>query len=80
MILLTHHLFHSRYKLFPILVNSVSFPDPKLKLSAIDTFLLILTESPSVIEEHISTVIPVLVGLADFTKLDLGNTLVKEKK
>ncbi|RHZ75216.1 hypothetical protein Glove_216g121 [Diversispora epigaea] len=57
---------------FPLLVHSLSLPDPDLKASTIDTFYLIALEMPHIISEHVSTLIPLLLSL---TNVEDGNTI-----
>ncbi|CAG8443712.1 9188_t:CDS:10 [Diversispora eburnea] len=52
-------------KVFPLLVHSLSLPDPDLKASTIDTFYLISLEMPHIISEHVSTLIPLLLSLTN---------------
>ncbi|KAG0328198.1 hypothetical protein BGZ99_005864 [Dissophora globulifera] len=50
--------------LLPMLVHSLSFPDPDLRSSTIETFQIITKDAPSLMAEHLSTLTPLLIALA----------------
>ncbi|KAF9973632.1 hypothetical protein BGZ73_003128 [Actinomortierella ambigua] len=49
--------------LLPLLVHSLSFPDPELKASTIGTFQSVTKEAKELIAEHLSTLVPLLLQL-----------------
>ena len=61
------------FKLFPLLIHSLSLPDAELKLSTINTLYVISSDASKIIAEYISSLVPLLLSL---TKADNGNTMV----
>ncbi|KAF8933133.1 Dos2-interacting transcription regulator of RNA-Pol-II-domain-containing protein [Dissophora ornata] len=59
--------------LLPMLVHSLSFPDPELKASTIETFQIITKDAPALMAEHLSTLTPLLVSLTNPS--DPANTM-----
>ncbi|KAH7056582.1 Dos2-interacting transcription regulator of RNA-Pol-II-domain-containing protein [Linnemannia elongata] len=59
--------------LLPMLVHSLSFPDPELKASTIETFQIITKDAPGLMAEHLSTLTPLLVSLT--SAKDPANTM-----
>ncbi|KAF9362709.1 hypothetical protein BGX34_005646 [Mortierella sp. NVP85] len=59
--------------LLSMLVHSLTFPDPELKTSTIETFQIITNDAPALMAEHLSTLTPMLIGLANAN--DSTNTL-----
>ncbi|CAG8610375.1 3379_t:CDS:10 [Ambispora leptoticha] len=51
-------------KLFPLLIHSLSLPEPQLKISTIDTFYMIAHDAPHIISEHVTTLVPLLLSLS----------------
>ncbi|KAG0260460.1 hypothetical protein DFQ27_003517 [Actinomortierella ambigua] len=49
--------------LLPLLVHSLSFPDPELKASTIGTFQSVTKEAKELIAEHLGTLVPLLLQL-----------------
>ncbi|KAG9304984.1 hypothetical protein G9A89_007387 [Geosiphon pyriformis] len=54
--------------LFPMLVHSLSLPNPELKRSTIDTFYMIAQDAPQIISEYITTLVPLLLSLTQMTE------------
>ncbi|KAG0363397.1 hypothetical protein BG005_000651 [Podila minutissima] len=59
--------------LLPMLVHSLSFPDPELKSSTIETFQIITKDAPGLMAEHLATLTPLLISLT--SSQDLANTM-----
>ncbi|KAG0242236.1 RNAPII transcription regulator C-terminal-domain-containing protein [Mortierella sp. GBAus27b] len=59
--------------LVPMLVHSLSYPDPDLKSSTIETFQIITKDAPTLMVEHLSTLTPLLISLT--SNSDPANTL-----
>ncbi|KAF9334528.1 hypothetical protein BG006_001993 [Podila minutissima] len=59
--------------LLPMLVHSLSFPDPELKSSTIETFQIITKDAPGLMAEHLATLTPLLISLTN--SQDLANTM-----
>ncbi|KAG0348406.1 hypothetical protein BG004_005247 [Podila humilis] len=51
--------------LLPMLVHSLSFPDPELKSSTIETFQVITKDAPGLMAEHLATLTPLLISLTN---------------
>ncbi|KAF9389130.1 hypothetical protein CPC16_006044 [Podila verticillata] len=51
--------------LLPMLVHSLSFPDPELKSSTIETFQIITKDAPGLMAEHLATLTPLLISLTN---------------
>ncbi|KAG0233463.1 hypothetical protein BGW42_007420 [Actinomortierella wolfii] len=49
--------------LLPLLVHSLSFPNPELKASTIGTFQSVTKDAKELIAEHLSTLVPLLLQL-----------------
>lgn len=56
-----------------MLVHSLSFPDPELKSSTIETFQIITKDAPGLMAEHLSTLTPLLISLT--SAKDPANTM-----
>lgn len=56
-----------------MLVHSLSFPDPELKSSTIETFQIITKDAPGLMAEHLSSLTPLLLSLTNAN--DPANTL-----
>lgn len=56
-----------------MLVHSLSFPDPELKSSTIETFQIITKDAPGLMAEHLATLTPLLISLT--SSQDLANTM-----
>ena len=52
------------FQLLPLLVHSLSLPDPELKAATIATFTIITTDTPHIIQEHVQTVLPAMLRLS----------------
>lgn len=48
-----------------MLVHSLSFPDPELKSSTIETFQIITKDAPGLMAEHLATLTPLLISLTN---------------
>ncbi|KAF9913342.1 hypothetical protein EC991_000104 [Linnemannia zychae] len=59
--------------LLSMLVHSLSFPDPELKSSTIETFQIITKDAPGLMAEHLSTLTPLLISLTNAK--DPANTM-----
>ncbi|KAG0210627.1 hypothetical protein BGX28_009152 [Mortierella sp. GBA30] len=59
--------------LLPMLVHSLSFPDPELKSSTIETFQIITKDAPGLMAEHLSTLTPLMISLTNAK--DPANTM-----
>ncbi|CAG8773114.1 19273_t:CDS:10, partial [Racocetra persica] len=59
--------------LFPLLIHSLSLADSNLRASTIDTFYIISFDVPHIISEHISSLIPLLLSLAQMSDI---NTMI----
>ncbi|KAG0281713.1 hypothetical protein BGZ95_000053 [Linnemannia exigua] len=59
--------------LLSMLVHSLSFPDPELKSSTIETFQIITKDAPGLMAEHLSTLTPLLLSLTNAK--DPANTM-----
>ncbi|KAG0005423.1 hypothetical protein BGZ79_004840 [Entomortierella chlamydospora] len=59
--------------LIPMLVHSLSFPDPDLKSSTIETFQIITKDAPGLMADHLSTLTPLLISLTNTE--DSANTM-----
>ncbi|KAI1316679.1 hypothetical protein EDD11_009635 [Mortierella claussenii] len=59
--------------LLSMLVHSLSFPDPELRSSTIETFQIITKDAPGLMAEHLSTLIPLLISLTNAS--DPANTM-----
>ncbi|GJJ69980.1 DNA repair/transcription protein MET18/MMS19 [Entomortierella parvispora] len=59
--------------LLPMLVHSLSFPDPELKSSTIETFQIITKDAPGLMADHLSTLTPLLISLT--SAQDPANTM-----
>ncbi|KAF9359838.1 hypothetical protein BGX26_011306 [Mortierella sp. AD094] len=59
--------------LLPMLVHSLSFPDPDLKSSTIETFQIITKDAPGLMADHLSTLTPLLISLTNTE--DSANTM-----
>ncbi|KAF8982331.1 hypothetical protein BGZ46_001445 [Entomortierella lignicola] len=59
--------------LLPMLVHSLSFPDPELKSSTIETFQVITKDAPGLMVDHLSTLTPLLISLTNTE--DTANTM-----
>ncbi|KAJ3262262.1 hypothetical protein HK103_002675 [Boothiomyces macroporosus] len=60
-------------KLFPMLIQSLSLDEPKLKLATLTTFNLMAKETPSLLAQQIDTMVSSLLKMADFNNLAQGN-------
>lgn len=56
-----------------MLVHSLSFPDPELKSSTIETFQIITKDAPGLMADHLSTLTPLLISLTNAN--DPANTM-----
>ncbi|CAG8494992.1 1280_t:CDS:10, partial [Ambispora gerdemannii] len=54
--------------LFPLLIHSLSLPDPQLKTSTIDTFYMIANDASHIISEHVTTLVPLLLSLSQMNE------------
>ncbi|KAF9984837.1 hypothetical protein BGZ75_003593 [Mortierella antarctica] len=59
--------------LLPMLVHSLSFPDPELKASTIETFQIITKDAPGLMAEHLSALTPLMISLTNAK--DPANTM-----
>ncbi|KAF9960367.1 hypothetical protein BGZ72_007172 [Mortierella alpina] len=59
--------------LLPMLVHSLSFPDPELKASTIETFQIITKDAPGLMAEHLPTLTPLMISLTNAK--DPANTM-----
>ncbi|KAF9116754.1 hypothetical protein BGX27_011068 [Mortierella sp. AM989] len=59
--------------LLQMLVHSLTFPDPDLKASTIETFQIITKDAPGLMADHISTLTPLLISLTNAE--DTANTM-----
>ncbi|KAG9326737.1 hypothetical protein KVV02_008627 [Mortierella alpina] len=59
--------------LLPMLVHSLSFPDPELKASTIETFQIITKDAPGLMAEHLSALTPLMISLTNAN--DPANTM-----
>ncbi|RUS23466.1 hypothetical protein BC937DRAFT_86151 [Endogone sp. FLAS-F59071] len=55
-------------KLFPLLIQSLSLPDPNLKVSTLDTFHMTTADAPQVVVTHVNSLIPAMLNLSKATE------------
>ncbi|KAJ3325165.1 hypothetical protein HDV06_004922 [Boothiomyces sp. JEL0866] len=61
-------------RLFPMLVQSLTLDEPKLKLATLTTFNLMAKEMPTLLAQHIDTMVSNLLKMSDFRNLSQGNS------
>ncbi|KAJ3092948.1 mms19 nucleotide excision repair [Quaeritorhiza haematococci] len=60
----TQVLINESQKVMPLLLESMGMSDPDLSFSTVDTLKVMLKNVPTVVEEHVSSIIPSLLGLS----------------
>ncbi|KAJ3276734.1 hypothetical protein HDV01_002787 [Terramyces sp. JEL0728] len=69
---LTKHSF-AVTKLFPMLIQSLTLNEPKLKLATLTTLNLIAQENPKIIADHVDTMVASLLKMSDYNTVSQGN-------
>ncbi|KAJ3228080.1 mms19 nucleotide excision repair [Clydaea vesicula] len=62
--------------LFPVLLSCLNYPDGELKLSTLRILKQISTSSKEFFEDHIGTIVPLLLDLSSFKNISIGNTML----
>lgn len=67
-------------KLFPMLLKSLESKDAQLKQSTLESFLIMVTETPEIIVNHIDTIINNLITLFVNSDSSIGNNALVRVK